>query len=163
MTREEKIAEARKLRERDQDLGCTAIARRLGVTAKTVRRWLDPKFDAQVREWNAASRKRRREHRQAYDRQYAASHKRECPSCGGEMTRGTTGICKACIDERVHARGLRVEELWAEGLSRSEIADRLGVTVNQLSVELHQFRERGYRLPYRYSLRKPTFSEQVAA
>lgn len=47
------------------------------------------------------------------------------------------------------ARYRRIEELWATGATRQEIADDLGTTSNSLSVSIYRMREEGWDLPKR--------------
>jgi transposase len=64
---------------------------------------------------------------------------------------------------RVAERAHQIERWWAEGVSRKEIAARLGWTDNHVSVEFARLRADGFDLPYRYKLSRPQHESQVAA
>lgn len=158
MTREQKIAKARKLRA--QRLTYSEIADRLGVPLSTVHRWINPERTAPYRNGRAVDPERAR----LVDRIYNRTHRAECPSCGGEMDRGTGrkgGICATCRADEVDRRARQIERWWAEGLTLNEIADALGWSAGHVKHEFHLLREKGYDLPYRYSLSKSRFPEQV--
>lgn len=160
MTRAEKVATARQMREGGALL--REIADRFGVSTSTVDAWLNDQDGSKAR-----ARK--------------ARYRGVCEDCGAPTSGTRSGLdhaprwCKACgvehgkeIQRRVlaarHAeRDRLIEAWWNEGLSRREIADRLGWTFGHVQVEVCRLRERGYSLPYRYALRHPKHPEQVAA
>lgn len=169
MDRAAKIEKARELRAAGETYA--AIARSVGVHVTTLRRWIVPGEAERSRAISRAYKDRHRAAMRAYGRRYVATHKAECPQCGGEMNRETArreGKCEQCHADDVHRRAVQIKGWWAAGLLRKEIAANLGWSLGRISVEMHRLRERGYRLPYRRAVhttpdRKPRFPEQVAA
>ena len=133
MTREQKIAEAKRLRE--QGLPLRYIARELGVGTACIWRWLNPE---RAQELNRISNAKRSDAK----RQWARDNRAECPQCGADMGAGTKGrtvlprSCRACIDDEVRSRMVRYIELRKEGLTNRQIAEREKVGENVVAKTL---------------------------
>lgn len=146
MTREQKIATARKLRAK----GATykAIGEQVGVSASTVVRWLNPGAAERSRTASLAWKRRNRKRHNAHCRRWYYDSKVPCPRCGQPMTQGAR-LCRACRSDDADRKARQVEQWWAEGLTISEIAERLGTTVSTVRVSMNHWRRLGYDLPYR--------------
>lgn len=164
VTREQKIATARKLRE--SGLTYREIGERFGVGHACVWKWLHPDVVAE-------SNRRDNQRRAPQKRAYAQSKRAACEDCGTPLSAGSswpsrrrTGKCRTCWEldeaERIEPRRRQIEEWWAEGLSLRAIAERLGWSRDHLSVEIHRMREAGYAVPYR-NRGYDRFPDQVAA
>jgi transposase len=141
MTRDQKIAKARELRE--EGLSYEKIKAELGVGGSTLNEWLNADVKA-----NRVSR-----------RMSAVC------SCGNAMTPEST-FCRGCRSEDAEQRRRQIEAWWAEGLAMPGIADRLGVTVGCLARDIDELRAKGYNLPYRYKSGKrkgSKFPEQITS
>lgn len=81
----------------------------------------------------------------------------ECIGCGGPTSRPGVPRCWSCWaaaqHERIEPRTQQIVAWWAEGLSLREIGERLGWTRVRVSEEVRRLREKGYSLPYRYTMR----------
>jgi transposase len=164
MTRAERAAEAAELRARG--LLYREIAERMGISISYAQDLISDPDGSRVR-----ARK--------------DSYRGACEICG-KATDGSAGrgaaprFCNRCSAahhpaklaqyERAHApiqaRDRQLEKWWAEGLTRREIAARLGWSEGHVNVEIHRARERGAHLPYRYTTGKRAgrrFSGQVAS
>lgn len=167
MSREEKIAKARDLRA--EGLPYRQIGEQLGVTGPCIMKWLNPE---RTREWNRRSEAKPK--RKTAKRDHEKRTRRTC-ACGNPMGQGSGypsyphKQCEECLileeRARVDERAQKIVAWWANGLTRVAIAERLGWSLERVSVEMHQLREKGYALPYRYKHHKnaPRFSEQVPA
>lgn len=167
VTREQKIAEAKRLAE--SGLSHAQIGMRLGMSASCIWKWLNPEqAKAAEREQNAR--------RGPAKRAWEDGQRANCEDCGCLLGMGSSmpcrkaGKCRSCHQlsrvEQVESRARRIEALWAEGLTLRQIAAELGWTVNHISVEIQNLREKGYNLPYRYSPRSRDamkFPDQVAS
>lgn len=102
------------------------------------------RVNASARAWKWAHK----EHVVAYDAAYDKEHRGTCPSCGGDMSRGSDE-CFGCIKERSAQRAECIIELWAEGKKTREIAVDLGITPGAVHQEIHRLRAQGRDLPYR--------------
>lgn len=165
LSKDRRIEKAKRLRGQE-GLTYREIGERLGVSTRTAYRYVNPGVEAKDRATAQRYKDRNREALRAYHRRYNQTHKGECPQCGGEMDRSTVrrgGKCEGCHADDVHRRAGQIEGWWAADLPLKEIAANLGWSLSRLSVEMHQLREAGYRLPYRSVHRKPRFPEQVAA
>jgi transposase len=152
MTRDEKIAKARELR--DQGLTHRAIGDRLGVTHSCVTKWLNPNL---AREW--ARRQEAKPSTAARKRAWDRAHRATCPRCGGLRGQATAipsradGLCVNCdnaaraAEADVTAR--KVVALWADGKKFSEICAAMGWSKGTLSAMMDRYRKAGYDLPYR--------------
>jgi hypothetical protein len=133
-------------------LYCSALCKQRAWRQKPENREREREFS---RAWKARNRDRNR----ARDRARAADpdHRGRCEMCGGLMGAGSrqNGICRDCRVQTRTARARQIEAWWAEGISSSEIALRLGWTKGHLYNEMDRLRREGYRLPYRYALRTP--------
>lgn len=173
MTRAEQIRRARELRA--QGLSFTAIGEALGRSYKWVRSHThDVPLPERECRWCGESY-RPTDPRAQYcsDRCRKAfcddEHRAACVDCGVKLSAGSSwrgqGRCAPCHrhqeDERLDSRRRQIEQWWAGGLSRKQIASLLGWSDGHLSVELHQMRERGYSLPYRRRFSKPRFPDQA--
>lgn len=87
-----------------------------------------------------------------------AKDRRSCP-CGnlrapGQQRKHPDGLCMYCRLEvkavEAAIRRERIVEFWAEGLSRQQIADRLGTSDNAIGKTMAEMRREGWDLPYRY-------------
>ena len=88
-------------------------------------------------------------------------HRGVCEDCGMPTAsrsgwpseRRSNRWCSPCYRQRelkrTAQRGHQIEEWWAEGRSLREIADRLGWSKGQLSVQMDRLRAKGFDLPYR--------------
>jgi biotin operon repressor/ribosomal protein S14 len=147
VTRAEKIAEAHRLRKR----GWTyqRIGDRFGVSHAAVWKWLHPELVVELNRRDDPDRTRRRRW------EGSGKGRGTCDRCGGPKGIGCYrySLCRQCYAdqnaERVHERGLRIVQWWAEGQTRAEIAAQLGWGTNHLSVELDRLRKAGYDLPKR--------------
>ncbi len=159
MTRAEKVARARELR--DGGARYQAIAEQLDVSTTTIYRWLNPERVAPYRNGRAIDPERTRE----LDRRYSATHRTECERCGGDRPRGSHAgpLCRTCISADADRVARQIEGWWTDGISSPEIQRRLGWTKGHLARQIHLLREKGYELPYRYRMAKPRFPDQVAA
>lgn len=161
MTREQKIARARVLRNAKPPLPYREIGERLGVSTGTAFRWVNPERVAPYRNGRAINPERARE----LDRRYKLEQRAECPRCSSKMS-PRSSPCEACGADEVDRRARKIEHWWSEGLLLREIAANLNWSLGHLSGEMHRYRELGYRLPYRYTESKRRgrrFPEQVAA
>lgn len=170
MKREIKIERARKLREEDPKRWTyDALGKRFGVTGTCIQKWLKP-------EWAREKARKDNAKRSAAKRQWERENRAKCPDCGQPMGAGSRcpsarpERCTVCDNarrvERVGLRGREIEAWWAEGLTMSEIAEKLGWTVNHLCSEFVRLRKKGFHLPYRYTEGRRAgskFPEQVAA
>ena len=153
---------------RGEGAGYGLIADRLAIATSTAFRWVNPDAQKASLAYSRAYKDAHREQVRAQNRAYRATHKAECPQCGGEMLRETAhrgGVCKPCHQDEADAKAREVERLWAAGLSHPEICARLGWSKGHLGAEIHRLRSLGYDLPYRRPRLKqaPRFPEQVAA
>lgn len=144
MKREEKIAEARRLRA--EGMTYREIADRLGVVNSTVCKWLaDPeKRREQIRRDN-----RRRRHKK---RQWMTAE--PCPECGGQKTRRAAGSDSLCVwcerKRRQYAFRQRFDQVCAlrrEGLTNLEIASQLGVSEAVVATVIYRGRQHGWPVP----------------
>lgn len=154
MTREEKIAEARRLKA--EGLSDAAIARRFGVTRSCVFKWLNP---ARAKEYGRRdnARPERKARKLAIQNEVGGS----CPDCGGPLTKQAiwprVTRCRDCYHaacrEAHRERDEQIVKWWNDdGLSLREIAERLGWSVNHVQQEIWRLRYRyGYYLAPRRS------------
>ncbi len=120
------------------------VARKFNAAESVVWRALNP--DA------ARSQERlRRDEKREWHREH---YWRPCPGCGQRMD-GHPQVkrCRNCEHPARHAvraaRGQRIEEWWAQGLSMLDIAARLGWSKGGVSGEMHRLRRLGFNLPRR--------------
>jgi DNA-directed RNA polymerase specialized sigma24 family protein len=153
MTRDEKIAEARRLR--DEGFTWAAAGRQLGVAGPTVWKWLHPE---RTREWNARDNANpdRVAEKARWWREYTddPENRKRCPACGGPthlyvVQSENPGICRSCVVARKERRRAGIVEGWGEGLTLRAIAARLGSTPESVGVEMVRMRAEGYDLPRR--------------
>jgi transposase len=165
MTREQKIAKARRLKVRGLSYG--EVAMKVGVCKGTVRRWLNPEEAARNRAASREWKRRNPDKTSAYDREYAETHKKACSQCGGPLIHDAkTEICMECRMDNRDFKYRQLERLWAEGKTYPEIQEEMGWTRDYLAVTMDRARDMGYHLPYRYTKGKrggSKFPEQVAA
>lgn len=165
MTREEKIAKARELRE--QGMKPREIALELGVDRSTVWKWANPQQAADIRRRDNASRA-------SAKRAWENEHDRgTCTRCGGAMGVGAVRkgqkLCRPCWLESEHQRMAEryafVARLWNEGKSHREIAAAMGWECDNAGPLVDAARAAGYDLPYRHhgAVKGQKFPKQVAA
>lgn len=145
MTTAERKAKALEWSERGMTNG--AIAARLGVSTTTVRRYVDPDYDAYCKRVSAAYRRDNPSKRREWDTV-------PCPSC--KTTRVEPGVisCRACEREERDSRWHELLTLWnEEGLTGREIAARTGRSIAAVEVDLTRMRKAGWDLKRR--LRTP--------
>lgn len=146
MTREEKIAKAKRLR--DEGLTYAEIAEQLGVTASCVQKWLNPE---RTKEW--LRHDNARPERKRVKRQWEKENRAECPQCGGLMGQGTAGrskrpeLCRECRGEEARHKRLRYIELRGQGLTNLEIEAKLGLPFNTVGKALTEARQEGLDVP----------------
>jgi len=145
VTREQKIAKAKRLRE--QGLTYQQIAERLNVSSNgVVSRWLNPE---RAKEADRRSNAKRNDYKRQWDRDNRA----ECPRCGGAMCAGSRSPshcpdrCWECLRDEADARIRRFIALRREGLLNPEIAEREGTTVPAVAMTLSNARRQGYDVP----------------
>jgi transposase len=149
MTRDEKIAKAKRLRE--LGLSYEEVGRRLGVTGGCVQKWLKPEA---AKRWAANDRT---PERNARKRAWENDHDRPLCACGNRMGVGAhrKGYfrCKECRRaadaERTAIRGREIVAMWAAGMTMREIQARYGWTKGHLAQQLHRLRAKGFDLPKR--------------
>lgn len=154
MTREEKVARARQLR--DEGLTYAQIGTRLGVTTTTAFRRANPDADERSRLSSLDWKARNREHVRAQNREYARRRENTgtCSRCGGPrgalaQRRAAVGTCRTCLEAEWEITNEQIVRWWADGLTGEEIAARLGWKLGALRVHMHRMRARGYDLPKR--------------
>lgn len=91
------------------------------------------------REW----KRRNKQHTKQYDAIYRESHRKQCPTCGGEMGMHATVGCRACVEKQWDARRDQMVMLYKSGMKVADIASELGTTVNSLNVQLVRLRKHG--------------------
>ena len=147
MTRDEKIAEARRMR--DEGATLVVIAEALGYRSVSAAwRLLNP-------EAHRAIEAKRGPAKRAWENEH--DHGR-CP-CGAQMGVGTARrgakLCCACRDEvRSVERAMREERIaamWADGLTLRQIAVALGSTPAAINVAIVQMRANGWDVPRRHN------------
>jgi DNA-binding CsgD family transcriptional regulator len=83
----------------------------------------------------------------------AEAHRAICASCGEALTVGSAWraaeVCGACSLAASKARTELIVQLWNDGLSRGEIAERLGDTPASITARISEQRRLGVQLPYR--------------
>lgn len=150
MTRDEKVAEAQRLRA--EGLTLQAIGDRFGATHTCVWRWLNPERSAEhVRKQNA--RPERRAAKRAWEREHDRG---ECP-CGATLAVGARRkgieVCRDCHDEMqavgTAMRRERIRDLWEAGATRKEIVQALASTSPSIQTEMARMRREGWELPLR--------------
>lgn len=161
MSRDEKIAEARRMREAGATFA--VIAAELGSTTATVQRWAKPDFAdrqrAKAREWKDAHREANR----ARDRDYLAAKPGTCRRCTGPTSYDRDGgVCMTCRATVRHERAIVIVKLWGEGKTSRQIAEAVGWSTGALSVEMDRLRHDGYDLPYRSGKRGGTKYPELA-
>src|SRR4051812_39095340 len=131
MTREEKIARARVLRDRGRTY--KEIAEDIGMALSTVAEWFVPQNNERKRRWEK-------------------EHRATCPDCGGPMSAGSARAdgstsrkafarCHSCRLVAAEMRQLEAVRLRCEdGLSNGDIAERLGTTKLAVATLLHRAR-----------------------
>jgi predicted transcriptional regulator len=153
MTREQKIAKARELRE--AGLVYADIAKALGVTHSCVQKWLKPD---RAREYT--QRENSKPEANTRKRAWDNAHRASCPRCGQLMCAGSTDNtkperCKECQLEDIREQGRqtyrRLEALWLAGKTYPEIQEAFGWSKGRLSNALTRGRALGYNLPHRYA------------
>lgn len=174
MSREEKQAEARRLRDEER-LSVQQIAERMGYkNHASAWKLLNPE---RAREMERRSNKKRGPAKRAHEN----AHRAPCPECGQPMQAGSgyggrkdaqhkRDRCFDCFTmmrrTEVDDRARRIEKWWAEGLKMKQIGARLGWTENHVHDEIDRLRGKGYDIPYRYKPGKRNATahpEQVAA
>lgn len=156
MTRDEKVAKARELR--DEGLSQSEIARRVGVTPSAVFKWLNPD---RAREYARRDRARpgRQESKNAWlrERDRSPEGRSICETCGGlcgiASRKHGYRECMACKRLRRKTRGHEIERLWAEGRTLREIRERFGWSAGRIAMEMDWLRKNGFDLPYRYAVK----------
>jgi len=139
LTREQKIAEARRLRKRG--LTYREIGERLGVSTRAVWAWLNPEAQkAIVRGVNAKRTKAKRE--------WARANRAACPQCGKPMGPGTAGRkcrvprrCRTCLKRESRERTERYIALRERGMLNFQIAEREGVPTHKVAGALSRAKE----------------------
>lgn len=149
MTREEKIAKARQLR--DEGKTYREIGEFFGGTNSMGYRLINPE---KAREQNAR--------RSTYKREHERIHRAKCPRCGGRMGMGSVSpskrakLCQSCArqmeEAKRDARNQEIISLWNQGYSLAEIAERLDSTPGSISVSIARLRKAGYSLNYRHRM-----------
>jgi transposase len=167
VTRDEKIAKARELRERGWS--GPRVAAELGVTKSTVYKWLDPD---RAREYARRDNARPGRNAQKREWEHGPTARIRCANCGklagmNSKAAGTT-LCRSCwtadAARRSDETGRKLETLWLAGKTFPEICAELGWNKGTLSVMMDRYRARGYNLPYRYTTGKRAGGrERVAA
>lgn len=144
-----KIAEARELR--DEGLHPLEIARRLGVSLTTVRRWLNPDEAARNRAGSYAWKKKNPD---AARRAGGGT----CTTCGGHTSSLRVVECQSCRRRKAEDRKRLIVERWSQGASLQDIADELGSSVSAVGVTVYTIREQHPELhdkiPYRLPRKK---------
>jgi DNA-binding CsgD family transcriptional regulator len=151
MTRDEKIAEAQRLRARG--LTYREIGAQLGVTKGCLAKWLHPD---RARAWNQHDNDRRSVAKRAWEN---AHDRGQCP-CGAVMGVGARRhgykVCRDCCAEMAHVeRAWRMQpvyEMWHAGLSLREIAAQLGMAPGTVSFHVSTMRSEGWDMPHRYNV-----------
>ena len=137
MTREQKIAEARKLHAKGWAV--VRIGRQLGVAHSTVWRWLNPE---RAREHAARDNARRNKAKQ----EWARSKADPCVDCGGTVSKAKRTRCGRCAREHEQAEAkMRVGQwiaLRREGLSNRHIAEQEDIPVYVVANTLSRARHR---------------------
>jgi transcriptional regulator len=124
------------------------IAKALGVSINTVRRWADSDVRETDKAVSRAYKAAHREEMRAYDRRWNRDSKHPCPWCDGEASYGHK-ICKACHSSIAETKRSVIVGCYEDGWPIGEIAEALGTTRNSLSVEVNRLRRQG-RIGYRY-------------
>lgn len=127
MTRDEKIAEARRLRAKG--LFYREIGERLGVTSTAVEKWCKP-------EWAKEKAQKSNAKRNAAKRKWEDAKRARCPQCGrakgsGSALRGgpkATSVCAQCFNRKARERAELFIEMRRQGKSNVEIAAEQGTT-----------------------------------
>lgn len=151
MTRDEKIAEARRLRA--AGLTLAQIANRLGY-AQPASAWALLHPD-ETRARRARDNARRAPARRAWENE----HDRGVCACGATMAVGTRRrgfeVCRDCYEETMAVgtamRCERIAELWSRGLTQREIAAELHSTPSSINTTMARMRRSGWDLPRRYN------------
>jgi hypothetical protein len=105
----------------------------------------------QIREWKEANRERVLER----DRLYREEHRGTCERCGGPRGKGKgipsvgPGLCRSCKDREVAEHQQRLVRFYEGGMSLNDMAAELGLTRNNVGVQLVYLRKAG-RIGYRY-------------
>lgn len=141
MTRDEKVAEARRLRT--QGLSYPRIAELIDAPTSTVWVWLNPGSEA-----------RRGPAKRAWEN---ANDRGRC-ACGAAMGVGAkrrgSGVCAECRREMDAVgrawRQQTIYELWHQGASLHEIAAALSTKRPSIGSEVTHMRKIGWDLPYRH-------------
>jgi transposase len=125
------------------------IARRLGVSQRTIRRWLHPESERKGREASRRYQERHgpdlRENRRRHERE----NRKKC-SCGRLLGIGSSGSqCRRCLDEERHFKNMDFVHLWNEGLSAKVIGERLGLTPGTVYDKAKRLRNAGYPVKWR--------------
>lgn len=142
---------AREMHAVDPQCSISGIARELGVSVSSAWRALHPE---RAREMARRDNARRNTAKRAHENGLRAT----CGRCGGEMGAGTRrvdgsrrNVGEVCAVCRTDHRVTLVLEMWRirrnEGLLNTQIAARLGVSVNTVTIELHRLRALGYHVP----------------
>lgn len=135
------------------------IARALGVGEPAVWKVLNPE---RARKFNARqnARPERKAAKAAWDKAHPESHRAEC-ECGSEMKRGSAR-CDGCVRAVADTRRQLAEGMWADGWTCREMAEALGVSKDQMGIEVANWRKRGHAdaFPHR---RTPEQVERITA
>jgi DNA-directed RNA polymerase specialized sigma24 family protein len=144
MTRDEKIAEAWRLR--GDRLTYAEIARQLGVGYGAVAKWLNPEA---ARRWNAkqAARPERKAAKRQWERDPA--NRGDCVECGGKRGMGerSDGLCRACVIARKERKRRLILEGYRAGKTPVEIAAETGMRVGTIATEAYEMRREGIEVP----------------
>jgi transcriptional regulator with XRE-family HTH domain len=162
VSREQKIAKARKLRE--QGLTYDAIGERLGVSDTTAYKWLNLERAKEYIRRDIANPARRK-----YKTEWERNNRAECPSCGAPLGSGSRcpskrpDLCADCVRDQARSRTVRFIELRKQGMTNGEIAEREGLPRGSNVVAVAFYRAHRYgltvpRSPYfdRFRDRKAT-------
>jgi hypothetical protein len=86
-------------------------------------------------------------------RRWDSDNKRPCPECGDRSIWRNRDRCRVCWLDAKRARRdelrSRIAEMWTDGVSVRDIAERLDATVGAINVELTRMRADGWDVPPR--------------
>jgi DNA invertase Pin-like site-specific DNA recombinase len=142
----------RAMKDADPSIRYIDIARALDCGVSTVSHALN---SDQRRESTRRTNAKRHQAKLAWQNEFDRSEagRGRCPACGGlrgvGAVRHNFELCRGCHLAKADERADRIVELYDSGLPIKQIAERVGTTVNALSVDLNRLRKAG-RVGYRY-------------